>query len=84
MATFADMSQAQTEAIQRWTMDQLDTRMVMIGRAATFVENIDQKANALAAQIEVEDGRMGERVVEINRLQAVVQGIADVTSAKFD
>ena len=27
---------------------------------------------------------MPERVNEINRLQAVIQGIADVTSAKFD
>ena len=84
MATFADMSQAQTESIQKWGTDLLDSRMEMIGRAASFVDNIDKKANALAAQTEQVIGRMAERVNEINRLQAVVQGIADVTGAKFD
>ena len=49
MATFADMSQAQTESIQKWATDLLDSRMEMIGRAASFVDNIDRKASALAA-----------------------------------
>ena len=62
----------------------LDSRMEIVGRAASFVDNIDKKANALAAQTEQEIGRMADRVNEINRFQAVVQSIADVTSTKFD
>ena len=56
----------------------------VISRAASYVDGIDQKANGLAAQTEQEIARMAERVVEINRLQAVVQGVADATSNKSD
>ena len=84
MASFNDMTPAQTESIQGWVTSQLDARMEMISRAASYVDGIDQKANALAAQTEQEIARMAERVMEINRLQAVVQGVADTTSSKFD
>ena len=84
MATFADMSVAQTEAIEELTFTQLDTRMEMIGRAATFVDTIDQKQKNVLAQLELESGRMNERVMEINVLKATVENVAEATSSKFD
>ena len=84
MASFTDMTPAQTEAIQSWVTGQLNTQMEMIGRAASYVDGIDQKANALTAQTEREMERMAERVTEINRLQSVVQDIAGKTEEKFN
>jgi hypothetical protein len=79
MASFTDLTPAQTQSIQLWVTGQLDARMEMISRAATYVDGIDKKADALALQTEQEIARMAERVAEINRLQAVVQNIADKT-----
>ena len=58
MASFTDMTPAQTEAIQSWVTGQLNTQMEMIGRAASYVDGIDQKANALTAHREG-DGAYG-------------------------
>ena len=41
MATFADLSVAETDAIMKWTTEQIDIRMELVGRAATFVDKID-------------------------------------------
>ena len=38
----------------------------------------------VAAQIDLESNRMNERVVEINRLQAVFESESEPTSSKFD
>ena len=84
MATFADMSVAQTEAIKEWTLAQLNTRMDMIGRAATCVDTIDQKQTLVMAQLELETGRMDQRVMEINALKVTIKSVAKETSAKFD
>ena len=84
MATFADMSVAQTDAIKQWTPEHIDTRMEMIGRAATFVDQIDRKQKDVMGQIELESGRMNERVMEINVLKATVENVAASTSSQFD
>ena len=84
MATFADMSVAQTEAIKQWTLEQMDTRMEMIGRAATFVDQIDTKLKNVMAKIGLESGCMNERVMEINLLKATSKNMAASTSSHFD
>ena len=62
----------------------LNTRMDMIGRAATFVDTIDQKQTLVMAQLELETGRMDQRVMEINVLKVTIEAVAKETSAKFD
>ena len=79
MATFADKSVAQAEAIKEWALAQLNTRMEMIGRAATFVDTIDKKQALVIGKLELESG-----VNEINVLKATIEAVAKETSAKFD
>ena len=58
--------------------------MEMIGRAGTFVDQIDKKQKDVMSQIEFESGRMNERVMEINVLKATVENVAASASSQFD
>ena len=66
MAAFAEMNPMQTAAIQEWVTAQLDSRMELIGRAATFVDQIDQKQREAIAQLELERTRTNDIVVAFN------------------
>ena len=64
----AGFNDEQSGAIQEFITGLVDTRMEIAGCAALFINELDQKQRATVEQINVEMGRMNERVIEMTTL----------------
>ena len=73
MASFAEMSAAQTASIQECVNEQINSRMELAGRAVTFIADIDSQQKEVIGKIGEEIARMDQRVEEINLLKTVVE-----------
>ena len=68
-AVLAGFTGEQTTSIQEFITGLIDTRMEIAGRAALFINDLDQKQRATIEQINVEIVRMNERVIEVTTLK---------------
>ena len=66
-AVLAGFTEEQTASVQEFITGLIDTRMEIAGRAATFINELDQRQRATIEQINVEMGRMNMQVVTVNQ-----------------
>ena len=69
----AGFSEEQSGSIQEFITGLVDARMEIAGRAALFINDLDQKQRATIEQVNTEMGRMNERVSEMNTIKEGIE-----------
>ena len=72
-AVLAGFTEEQTGSIQEYITGLIDVRMEIAGRAATFIDQLDQRQQSTIEQINVEMGRMNDRVTEMTVLKEGIE-----------
>ena len=83
-AVFEGMSRDSTQAIKRWVMDEMNMRMILVGRAADFISNLDDQQKAVEKHCSEEVDRVGLIIADLNKTKEDVKSLFDEIKAKMD
>ena len=72
-AVLAGFTEEQTGSIQEFITGLIDARKELAGRAATFINELDQRQQSTIEQINVEMGQMNDRVAEMTVLKEGIE-----------